>query len=86
LRCEHHPRDVFIVRIADRGSQYCSYDYQEILHQPGIKVSMNGKSDCYECKDGLRSRSVDPEGRLTSPNVAAETFFKIIKAELIWRL
>ena len=50
----------------DRGSQYCSHDYQKILRQHGFKVSMSGKGNCYD-------------------NAAVETFFKTIKAELIWR-
>ncbi|MFQ6550550.1 IS3 family transposase [Aestuariibius sp. 2305UL40-4] len=55
--CIHH---------TDRGSQYCSHDYQKILRQHGFKVSMSGKGNCYN-------------------NSAVETFFKTIKAELIWR-
>ncbi len=55
--CIHH---------TDRGSQYCSHDYQKILRQNGFKVSMSGKGNCYD-------------------NAAVETFFKTIKAELIWR-
>jgi len=55
--CIHH---------SDRGSQYCSHDYQKILRQHGFKVSMSGKGNCYD-------------------NAAMETFFKSIKAELIWR-
>ncbi|WP_425284513.1 IS3 family transposase [Aliiruegeria lutimaris] len=55
--CIHH---------TDRGSQYCSHDYQKILHQHGFEVSMSGKGNCYD-------------------NAAVETFFKTIKAELIWR-
>ncbi len=55
--CIHH---------SDRGSQYCSHDYQKLLHQHGFKVSMSGKGNCYD-------------------NAAMETFFKTIKAELIWR-
>jgi transposase InsO family protein len=55
--CIHH---------TDRGSQYCSHDYQKILRQHGFKVSMSGKGNCYD-------------------NAAIETFFKTIKAELIWR-
>ncbi len=50
----------------DRGSQYCSQDYQKLLRQHGFKVSMSGKGNCYD-------------------NSAVETFFKTIKAELIWR-
>lgn len=55
--CIHH---------SDRGSQYCSHDYQKVLRQHGFKVSMSGKGNCYD-------------------NAAMETFFKTIKAELIWR-
>jgi len=55
--CIHH---------TDRGSQYCSHDYQKILRLNGFKVSMSGKGNCYD-------------------NAAVETFFKTIKAELIWR-
>jgi len=55
--CIHH---------TDRGSQYCSHDYQKVLRQHGFNVSMSGKGNCYD-------------------NAAVETFFKTIKAELIWR-
>ena len=55
--CIHH---------TDRGSQYCSHDYQKILRKHGFKVSMSGKGNCYD-------------------NAAVETFFKTIKAKLIWR-
>jgi transposase InsO family protein len=55
--CIHH---------TDRGSQYCSHDYQKILRQHGFKVSMSGKGNCYD-------------------NATVETFFKTIKAKLIWR-
>jgi transposase InsO family protein len=55
--CIHH---------TDRGSQYCSHDYQKILRLHKFKVSMSGKGNCYD-------------------NAAVETFFKTIKAELIWR-
>jgi len=51
---------------SDRGSQYCSHDYQKILREHGFKVPMSGKGNCYD-------------------NAAVETFFKTIKAELIWR-
>ena len=55
--CIHH---------TDRGSQYCSHDYQKCLLKNGFKVSMSGKGNCYD-------------------NSMVETFFKSIKAELIWR-
>ena len=55
--CIHH---------TDRGSQFCSHDYQKRLQQLGFTVSMSGKGNCYD-------------------NAAVETFFKTLKAELIWR-
>lgn len=55
--CIHH---------TDRGSQYCSHDYQKLLSQHGFLTSMSGKGSCYD-------------------NAAVETFFKTLKAELIWR-
>jgi transposase InsO family protein len=54
--CIHH---------TDRGSQYCSGDYQKRLKQHGFLVSMSGKGNCYD-------------------NSMVETFFKSLKAELIW--
>ena len=54
--CIHH---------TDRGSQYCSNEYQKRLSKHGFKVSMSGKGNCYD-------------------NSMVETFFKSIKAELIW--
>ena len=74
--CIHH---------TDRGSQYCSHDYQKILRQHGFQASMSGTGNCYEFKDGLRSRSDDLGDHLKSLNAAVETFFKTIKAELLWQ-
>src|SRR5579884_225278 len=33
---------------SDRGSQYCSYDYQRMLSRHGIIPSMSGKGNCYD--------------------------------------
>jgi len=33
---------------SDRGSQYASEEYQRLLRQNGITVSMSGKGDCYD--------------------------------------
>jgi transposase InsO family protein len=55
--CIHH---------TDRGSQYCSHDYQKALRKQGFQISMSGKGNCFD-------------------NAAVETFFKSLKAELIWR-
>jgi transposase-like protein len=51
---------------SDRGSQYCSYDYQKILRDHGLQSSMSSKGNCHD-------------------NAVVETFFKTIKAELVWR-
>ena len=37
--CIHH---------IDRGSQYCSHDYQKRLKKHGFKVSMSGTGNCYD--------------------------------------
>ena len=37
--CSHH---------TDRGSQYCSNEYQKRLNKHSFKVSMNGKGNCYD--------------------------------------
>ena len=55
--CIHH---------TDRGSQYCSHDYQKLLRQHGFQISMSGTGNCFD-------------------NAAVETFFKTIKAELLWQ-
>jgi putative transposase len=33
---------------SDRGSQYCSYEYRQILNHYGLQVSMSGKGNCYD--------------------------------------
>ena len=55
-----------LIHHADRGSQYCSLDYQAELRKNGILISMSGKGNCFD-------------------NAMVETFFKTLKAELVWR-
>jgi transposase InsO family protein len=33
---------------SDRGSQYCSREYRQLLGQFGLKASMSGKGNCYD--------------------------------------
>ncbi|MDE5186576.1 integrase core domain-containing protein, partial [Phaeobacter gallaeciensis] len=33
---------------SDRGSQYCSVDYQAALRKRGILISMSSKGNCYD--------------------------------------
>lgn len=37
-----------LVHHSDRGSQYCSGDYQAALKKHGILISMSGKGNCYD--------------------------------------
>ncbi len=55
-----------LIHHSDRGSQYCSIDYQAELRRHGILISMSGKGNCFD-------------------NAMVETFFKTLKAELVWR-
>lgn len=33
---------------SDRGSQYCSTDYQSLIHKHQLRASMSGKGNCYD--------------------------------------
>lgn len=37
-----------LVHHSDRGSQYCSIDYQAELRKHGMLISMSGKGNCYD--------------------------------------
>lgn len=37
-----------LVHHSDRGSQYCSVDYQAKLRKRGILISMSGRGNCYD--------------------------------------
>lgn len=37
-----------LIHHSDRGSQYCSIDYQAELRRHGILISMSGKGNCYD--------------------------------------
>lgn len=37
-----------LIHHSDRGSQYCSVDYQATLRRHGILISMSGKGNCYD--------------------------------------
>ena len=42
----HPPRG--LIHHSDRGSQYCSIDYQAVLRKHGLLISMSGKGNCYD--------------------------------------
>ena len=37
-----------LIHHSDRGSQYCSVDYQAELRRHSIRISMSGKGNCYD--------------------------------------
>jgi putative transposase len=37
-----------LIHHSDKGSQYCSSDYQAELKKRGIQISMSGKGNCYD--------------------------------------
>lgn len=37
-----------LIHHSDRGSQYCAHDYQKLLKQFGMRVSMSRKGDCWD--------------------------------------
>jgi len=37
-----------LIHHSDRGSQYCSHEYRNILERFGLKASMSGRGNCYD--------------------------------------
>ena len=37
-----------LIHHSDRGSQYCSHEYKNLMDRYGLKVSMSGKGNCYD--------------------------------------
>ncbi len=37
-----------LIHHSDRGSQYCSHEYQALLHAYGMRASMSRKGNCYD--------------------------------------
>ena len=42
------PRGRELLHHSDRGVQYASEDYQQLLKHKGIEISMSGRGDCYD--------------------------------------
>ena len=62
------------------SAQYCSHNYQKLLRQHGYQVSMSGTGNCFDNAAVLRRENA-PLG----PFLILLTFFKTIKAELLWQ-
>jgi putative transposase len=37
-----------LIHHSDRGSQYCSHEYRNLMEHFGLKASMSGKGNCYD--------------------------------------
>ena len=37
-----------LIHHSDRGSQYCSIDYQAVLKKHGLLISISGNGNCYD--------------------------------------
>ena len=37
-----------LIHHSDRGSQYCSHEYRNLMDRFGLKLSMSGKGNCYD--------------------------------------
>jgi putative transposase len=68
--CIHH---------TDRGSQYCSNDYQKLLTKHGFEVSMSGKGNCYD------NSMVETFFKSTPLGEYEHSPARQGKTELIWR-
>jgi putative transposase len=68
-----------LVHHSDRGSQYCSVDYQALLRKRGTLISMIGRGNCYDNSMVLRRENSPLDCFLI-----LLTFFRTIKSELIW--
>ena len=64
----------------DRGSQYCSHEYQRLLRRHGLVCSMSGKGNCYDnaCVEsffhGLKVEAIFGERFLTRNSIRQEVF------------
>ena len=45
---QRSPRGRDLLHHSDRGVQYASEDYQQLLKEKGIEASMSGRGDCYD--------------------------------------
>ncbi len=70
-----------LVDHSDRGSQYCSVDYQARLLRRGILTSMSGRGNCDDNSIALRLKN-----SLLDCFLILLTFFKTIKSERIWQV
>jgi transposase InsO family protein len=79
-----HPKGVIVH--TDRGSQYCSHDYQTLLREHGLICSMSAKGCCYDnaCSESffhsLKVEAIHGE-RFETRQQIRETVFEYIEVD-----
>lgn len=74
----HRPRGVIVH--SDRGSQYCSGDYQRLLNEHGLICSMSKRGDCYDnaamesWNHSLKVEAIHGERFVTREQAKAQVF------------
>jgi transposase InsO family protein len=72
-----------IIHHSDRGSQYCSHNYVNLLHQNNIGISMTENGDPYENALAERINGIiKTEFNLHSSNTAFEQTYNKIKKSI----
>lgn len=74
---------------SDRGSQYCSHDYQNLLRKHGLLSSMSRKGDCWDNSvsesffNTIKTELIYNE-RYTTREVAKQSIFEYIEVYYNW--
>lgn len=74
----HRPTGVIVH--SDRGSQYCSHEYQQLLSEQGLICSMSKKGDCYDnaamesWNHSLKVEAIHGERFVTREQAKAQVF------------
>ena len=75
-----------VILHSDRGSQYCSNDYQEMIKKYGLLCSMSGKGNCYDnaCAESffhsLKVEAIHGE-RFKTREIMRQTVFEYIEVD-----
>ena len=79
-----------LIHHSDRGSQYCSHDYQQLLKDYGMQTSMSRKGNCWDNApmesffNSLKNECTHP-ARYTTREEAKQETFEYIEAFYNWR-
>jgi len=74
----HRPTGVIVH--SDRGSQYCSHEYQQLLREHGLICSMSKRGDCYDnaamesWNHSLKVEAIHGERFVTREQAKAQVF------------